>query len=126
VRRSVMAVAVDTIAVPLVLGQLPMVPVPGIDGGNRRHLARRLAGNGIDRSAEYDTHEQQQSRKAPGASEGQAKEHLAGSNSGAFTSRHSAFACAAIRASKARLPLIRPATISATSSCPIQPHRRPA
>ena len=85
-----MAVTVDAITMPLVVGELLVVALVRIDRDNRRHFGCRFASDGIDRSAQHDAHEQQQGCKAPSASKGQTKEHLAGFTTLEFTFRHSA------------------------------------
>jgi hypothetical protein len=59
-RHAVMAVSVDAVAMPLVVGQLLVIPLLRIYGDDGRHLGCRFASNGVDRSAQHDAQEQQQ------------------------------------------------------------------
>ena len=65
--RAVVAMAVDTVAMPLRAGNL--LPFSGVcctprigrDRGGSRDFGGRLAGNGVNRTAEHDTQQQQES-----------------------------------------------------------------
>jgi len=88
VRNAVMAMAMDAVAMPLVIGQLLLIPLRRIDGDDGRHLGCRFASDGINRSAKHDAQEQKQGRKASSASKGQTEEHSAGSTILRFTFSH--------------------------------------
>ena len=89
VRHTVMAVTVNTVAVPLVVGQLLVIPLFRIDGDHRRNPGFRFASDSINRPAKHDAQKQQQGCKAPSASNGQAEEHLVGFTILGFTFSHS-------------------------------------
>ena len=90
VRDAMMAMTVDAITMPLVVGELLVVAWSASTSDDAAISARRLASDGIDRSAQHDAQQQQQGRKAPSASKGQTKEHPAGSTTLDFTFSHSA------------------------------------
>ena len=89
VRHAVMAMTVDAVAMPLVVGQLLVIPLLHIGGDVRRYLDFRLASDGINRPTKHHTQKQQQGRKAPSASKRQTEEHFVGSTIFGFTFSHS-------------------------------------
>jgi len=87
-----MAVSMCTHAAVVALGKL-MIAALAFTHNNRSHGGRgfscRFARDRIDCSTEHRAEQQQQSRKAPNASQGESKDHRGELNSWAFTFCHS-------------------------------------
>ena len=72
---AVMAMPMDAGAVPVVVGKLVLAARVGRVRGDGGNLGRGLAGDRIDRPAEHDAEQQDESCKAPRAAKGEPEEH---------------------------------------------------